>query len=91
MADSPLSIADNDQNNATVKVFPTISNGLVNIVCNTKYEVEVYNSTGKLVSKHGNMMGSTQIDVSSQLSSFFIFKIKTEQNSHSYKVVKQDW
>ncbi len=91
MTDSPLSVVDSDQNNATVKVFPTISNGTVNVTCDSKYEVEVYNSTGQLISTRNSNIGTSQIDIASHTSSFFIFKIKTEQSSQSFKIIKQDW
>jgi len=90
ITDSPLPVVDNDQNDALVKVFQTASNGIVNVSCNTKYEVEVYNSTGQLISTQNNNMGTSQIDIASHTSSFFIFKIKTEQSSQSFKIIKQD-
>lgn len=83
-----LSLNENNLNN--IKLYPNPSNGIVNIKSNhiDKYNVEIYDLVGNLIFKTIKQ-GDSIIDLSSFVRGIYVFKLSTEENSVSKRIVIQ--
>lgn len=67
-----------------IKIYPTITSGLININDNKTYEFYVYDMLGKEI-KSGFI--SKQIDISNNINGMYFVKIKSEDSQRTFKVL----
>lgn len=88
LTDKILSIDDSELSEK-IKVYPTVSEGKVNVYFAGNYNIAIYNSSGILMDEKPNNVNDVHVDISKFMDHFLIFKIMTDEGSQSFKVFKK--
>lgn len=81
------------QNESPAALYPTIGNGLFNIVCTEQspLQVEIYNTEGRLITTrqidNPTHQAPIQINIDNNTSGVYLIKITTTTSSKTYKYV----
>ena len=67
-----------------VKLFPTISNGLIHVSDNKTYQLYVYDVLGQII-KSGIIRG--EIDISNHPKGLYFVKLRSDNFEHTFKVL----
>jgi len=86
-------ISDIEEENASLKVFPNPSTGIVNLahLNSKKVSIKVYNVAGQECHfVHEYSVRNSQIDISGLANGVYFISIKSEEGDYRYKVIKSE-
>ena len=84
------SLSNNLFDNASISIYP---NPAVNVITfkssiNSIGSFEIFNTSGQLLINSKGNLSSKRIDVSSLSKGSYILKVTSDENSHTYKIIK---
>ncbi|MDR0207008.1 MAG: T9SS type A sorting domain-containing protein [Bacteroidales bacterium] len=83
-----VGIEDINTNNLQVKIFPNPASDSIIIECNIVIEsVQIFNETGQVVLSKSVKEEKTVIDTSNLLSGIYLIVVKTDNNTHTGKLI----
>ncbi|MBN2663868.1 MAG: T9SS type A sorting domain-containing protein [Bacteroidales bacterium] len=74
---------------AEFKIGPNPTNGLVTIIADANYNVDVLDITGKIIATSTMQNNATQIDLKNQSAGLYIIRLSNDEGSVQYKIIKQ--
>lgn len=83
-----LNVADNSQ--LDIELYPNPVNGLLTInALQENYTLELYNTVGQFIERQFYSNGGQAFDFSKYASGIYLVKITTEENTQSFRILKE--
>lgn len=88
LTDVPLSLEESHLS-SRIKVYPTVTEGLLTVSCPEPYAVQIFNGAGILMEEKINNMNDIQLDISRIPDHFLVVKVTSNLGSSSFKTFKK--
>jgi len=74
---------------ANVTISPNPTNGVINVVSDKNYSIDVIDINGRIISTTQMLNNRASIDISGNQAGMYIVRLNSEEGTAIYKVIKK--